>query len=117
MCLSSNSHTAHGLPRRATLGPMDGDPHFDEKAFRLVSQMEAAIVRLDLDSQGQFISLFNAMEMQLESAQPVPAVVDRLAEALLALASARGVDVARLRFAQQLQALRDRVQAAHSRRS
>ncbi len=86
----------------------------DEQALRLVSGMEAAIVRLDLDSQGQFISLFNAMEMQLESDQPVPAVLDRLADALLELASARGVDAERLYLPQQLQTLHNRVEAARS---
>lgn len=96
---------------------MGTDPLFDEQALRSVSEMEAAIRRLDLDSQGQFIALFNAMEMQLESDQPIPAVVDRLADALLELARARGVDVERLRLSQQIQALRDRVRAAHPRPS
>lgn len=96
---------------------MDEGSLFDEHALRLVSGMEAAIVRLDLDSQGQFISLFNAMEMQLESGQPVPAVVHRLAEALLELARARGVDAERLHLSQQLQALRDRVDATTRQRS
>lgn len=96
---------------------MGADPLFDEQALRYISEMEATIRRLDLDSQGQFIALFNAMEMQLESGQPVPAVVDRLADALLALAHARGLDVERLRLSLQIQALRHRVRAALPRRS
>jgi hypothetical protein len=62
---------------------------WDEQALRMVTGIEKAIIPLDLDSQGQFISLTNAMEMQLESGEPVPDVVRLLGDALLALAKAR----------------------------
>lgn len=55
----------------------------------MVSRIETSIVALNLDSQGQFIALTNAMEMQLESGAPIHDVVRLLGEALLALARAR----------------------------
>jgi hypothetical protein len=55
----------------------------------MVSRIEKSIVALNLDSQGQFIALTNAMEMQLESGAPIREVVRLLGEALLALAHAR----------------------------
>jgi hypothetical protein len=55
----------------------------------MVSRIEKSIVALQLDSQGQFIALINAIEMQLESGAPVPDVVRLLGEALLTLAQAR----------------------------
>ncbi len=55
----------------------------------MVSGIENSIVPLNLDSQGQFIALTNAIEMQLESGGPVDAVVRLLGDALLALAKAR----------------------------
>lgn len=64
---------------------------WDEQALRMVTGIEKTIIPLDLDSQGQFIALTNAMEMQLESGMPVANVVRLLGEALLALAKARGL--------------------------
>jgi hypothetical protein len=55
----------------------------------MVSGIEASIIPLDLPSQGQFIALTNALEMQLESGAPVPDVVRLLADAILARARAR----------------------------
>ena len=55
----------------------------------MVSRIEKAIVALQIDSQGQFIALTNAIEMQLESGAPVPEVVRLLGQALLTLAQAR----------------------------
>ena len=55
----------------------------------MVTGIEKVIIPLDLDSQGQFISLTNAMEMQLESGEPVADVVRLLGDAILALAKAR----------------------------
>ncbi len=55
----------------------------------MVTGIEKVIIPLDLDSQGQFISLTNAMEMQLESGTPVADVVGLLGDAVLALAKAR----------------------------
>jgi hypothetical protein len=60
-----------------------------EKALGLVTGIENVIIPLDLDSQGQFISLTNAMEMQLESGAPGADVVELLGNAVLALAKAR----------------------------
>ena len=62
---------------------------WDEQALRMVSGIETSILPLDLPSQGQFIALTNAIEMQLESGAPVPDVVRLLGDALLALAQAR----------------------------
>lgn len=84
-------------------------PGWDVQALRMVDAVERAIVRLQLDAQGEFVAIINAMLMQLESGQPVPAVVDHLAYALLALAQHRGVDYNRLRLPEILQALTQRV--------
>lgn len=62
---------------------------WDEQALRMVSGIEASIRPLDLPSQGQFIALTNALEMQLESGAPVPDVVRLLGDAILALAHHR----------------------------
>ena len=82
---------------------------WDVKALRMVDAIERAIVRLNLDSQGEFVAILNAILMQLESGQPVPGVIDHLAYALLALAHHRGVDYDRLRLPEKLQALTQRV--------
>ena len=57
----------------------------------MVSAIERSILPLDIDSQGQFISLTNALEMQLESGEPVLQVVRLLGDTILTLAKARGV--------------------------
>ena len=57
----------------------------------MVSGIEKCIIPLDLDSQGQFIALTNAIQMQLESGVPVAEVVRLLGDALLALAQARAL--------------------------
>jgi hypothetical protein len=78
---------------------------FDETALRTTAQIEREIVRLDLDCQGEFVALINAIEMQIESGQPVQAVIGYLSAALVALAHARGVDQHRLKLADQLRKL------------
>ena len=75
----------------------------------MVDAIERSLVRLNLDSQGEFVAILNAILMQLESGQPVPVVVDHLAYALLALAHHRGVDDGRLRSPEKRQALTQRV--------
>jgi hypothetical protein len=82
---------------------------WDVKALRMVDAIERSIVRLDLDCQGEFVAILNAMLMPLESGQPVPVVLDHLAYALLALAQHRGLDYDRLRLPEKLQALTQRV--------
>ncbi|MQA91487.1 MAG: hypothetical protein GEU90_14890 [Gemmatimonas sp.] len=64
-------------------------PRWDEKALRMVTGIEKSILALDLDSQGQFIALTNALEMQLESGDPAADVVRLLGDAVLALAHTR----------------------------
>jgi len=79
----------------------------------MVSDVERSIVASDLDSQGQFIALTNAIEMQLESGAPVPHVVRLLADAILALGHARGLPHSkRTDLAQRLDALCSRVTGA-----
>jgi hypothetical protein len=76
----------------------------------MVSDVERSIVASDLDSQGQFIALTNAIEMQLESGAPVPHVVRLLADAILTLAHARALPHSnRIDLAQRLDALCSRV--------
>lgn len=87
----------------------DPELPFDTKSLRLTRAIERAIVGLRLDSQGEFISIINALEMQFESGQPAPVVVALLADALLALAFARGVDPAAIRLPEKLLKLKRRV--------
>jgi hypothetical protein len=96
--------------------PYDDDleqvPWWDAKALRMVEAIERSIVRLNLDSQGEFVAIINAIEMQLESQQTVPEVVRILIEALRALARARGVEERqRRRLDQRLDELIERVKS------
>jgi len=84
-------------------------PPWDEQALRQLARIERDIVRLDLDCQGEFIAILNAIEMQLERADPDVETVAHLGDALLALATARCVDAKRLRLEKQLHALLDRI--------
>jgi hypothetical protein len=84
-------------------------PRFDHQAASLVRRIEREIVRLDLPSQGQFVSILNAIDVQIDGLEPDPAVVGHLADALLALARAREVDTGALRLHEHLHALRDRL--------
>jgi len=87
---------------------MEPSPPFDEQALELLDQIERALVRLDLDRQGEFIAIINAVEMQLESADPDPVTVAHLGDALLSLAHARGVDADALNLPDRLKTLIDR---------
>lgn len=78
---------------------------YDEAAVAIVSSMERAICRLRLPNQDQFVALFNAIEVQVESGQADPTVLHHLCEALLALANARGVDRKKLKLDQRIQSL------------
>ena len=64
---------------------------------------------MDLDSQGEFIALINAMQLQLDSGEPVQRVVRLLADATLALAEARGVQSPKLHLGERLDDLVKRV--------
>jgi len=75
----------------------------------MTEEIERSIVRLDLDSQGEFIALINAMQLQLDSGEPVLRVVRLLSDALLALTEARGVHEPKLRLVERLDSLVARV--------
>jgi len=85
------------------------DPLYDDQAFGLLSTLERSIIRLNLESQAQSVALTNAIEVQLESGQPDPRVVRFLGQALSALADARGVDRNKLKLAQRLDELHNRL--------
>lgn len=87
----------------------DVPPGWDEEAMRIVDGIERAIQKLDLPSQGEFISLTNALLMQLESGEPVPSVINDIIRAITSLAEARGVDAKKLRLPDRLHALSVRV--------
>ena len=89
--------------------------HWDVRAMRLVSGIERSIVWLNLDSQGEFVSLINAIDMQLESGHPEPRVIRLLSDALLALAQARDVPAEKLAIADKLEALNRRVASSQHR--
>jgi len=75
----------------------------------MLAGIERSIVRLDLDAQGEFIALINAIEFQLETGRPVVRVVKLLSDALLELAPVRGMDPEKLRLKERLDALLDRI--------
>jgi len=87
------------------------EPEFSyhEEAYRIASTIERSIVRLRLESQGQFVALINAIEMQLDSGEPDATVVRLLSDALLALADAKRLDRKRLRLDERLDTLNKKV--------
>ena len=88
-------------------------PWWDAKALRMVEAIERSIVRLRLDSQGEFMAIINAIEVQLESKQTAPKVVRLLIDSLRALARARPMDNPhRRRLDQRLSERLDRVSPA-----
>lgn len=92
---------------------LDQIPWWDAKALRMVEAIESSIVRLRLDSQGEFISIINAIEVQLESKETVPEVMRLLVESLRALAHARAIQEPHLhRLDQRLNELLGRVSPA-----
>ena len=82
---------------------------WDEGALRIASQIERSIVRLQLDCQAEFVSLVNALEVQLESGAPDANVLRLLADAFLAWADARGLDRTRLKLDQRFDSLLRRI--------
>ena len=89
---------------------MDEEPIvLDDEAYRILSGIERAIVRLRLDSQGQFVALINAIEMQLDSGDPNPTVVRLLSEALRALAAAKQLPRQKLKLDERLDTLNPRI--------
>ena len=89
---------------------LEHNPEWDAKALRLVETIERAIVRLRLESQGEFVAIINAIEVQLESKHTVPEVLRLLVESLRALAHARTLEQHhQARLDQRLNELLDRV--------
>lgn len=85
-------------------------PWWDAKALRMIEAFERSVVSLGLDSQGEFVAIVNAIEVQLESTDTVPAVVRSLIESLRALVAARIDDERhRRRLDQRLDQLLERV--------
>lgn len=92
--------------------------NWDQRAMAIVRDIEHAIIPLDLECQGEFISLTNAIDMQLESRAPVPDVVRHLGDAVLTLAHARGLNrTTQRRLAKHVAALNDRLTATVAQRS
>lgn len=88
-------------------------PWWDAKALRMVEAIERSIMRLHLESQGEFMAVTNAIEVQLESKETVPEVVRLLIESLRSLARARAIEEPRRRrLDQRLNELLDRVNPA-----
>jgi hypothetical protein len=75
----------------------------------MTEEIERSIVRLDLDSQGEFVALINAIQLQLDSGEPVERVVRLLSDAVLALAEARRVQEPKLLLSERMDALVARV--------
>jgi len=88
-------------------------PWWDAEALRMADAIEKSIVRLHLESQGEFVAIMNAIAMQLESQKTVPEVVHLLGESLRTLAAARGIEERhRRRLDQRLDELIERVRTA-----
>jgi hypothetical protein len=88
-------------------------PRWDAKDLRMVEAIERSIMRLHLESQGEFMAITNAIEVQLESKETVPEVVRLLIESLRSLARARAIEEPRRRrLDQRLNELLDRVSPA-----
>jgi hypothetical protein len=83
---------------------------YDDQACRLTSGIERSIVRLRLESQGEFVALINAIQMQLESGDPVPRVVRLLGDALIELAQAKGASNEQLRLQEGLATVVERIE-------
>lgn len=62
-----------------------------DTAYRPTEAVGRSIFRRTPDGQGEYVSLTKAIEMQLDSGAPVERVLRSLADAVLALAAARGV--------------------------
>ena len=90
----------------------DDFPVMDEAALRITARLERAIRRLDLEAPGEFVAIINAIDMQLESGQPVAATVAHLTDALRELALARGVDIARIRLTEHVNQLMHHLRSA-----
>lgn len=67
-------------------------------------------MRLDLESQGEFVALISAIQMQLESGNPVERVVRLLGDALIELARARGASPEKLHLEERLATVVERVE-------
>lgn len=95
---------------------MEDDFVYDAKAVAIVNAVERAICRLNLHTQDEFVSLLNAIEVQVEDGIPDLTALDHLCAALLALADARGADRRKLkldaRVASLLQHVARRIGAA-----
>lgn len=79
----------------------------------MVEVIERSIMRLHLGSQGEFMAITNAIEVQLESKETVPEVVRLLIDSLRSLARARAIaEPRRRRLDQRLNDLLDRVSPA-----
>ena len=88
-------------------------PWWDAKALRMVEAIERSIVRLRLDSQGDFMAIINAIKVQLESKETGSEVVRLLIDSLRTLARARAMEKSRQRrLDQRLNELLDRLSPA-----
>lgn len=97
----------------ATDDDLEHIPRWDAKALRMVEVIERSIMRLHLESQGEFMAITNAIEVQLESKETVPEVVRLLIESLRSLARLRAIEEPRRRrLDQRLNDLLDRVSPA-----
>jgi hypothetical protein len=87
----------------------------DEGALRSAEQIERSIVRLSLDSQAEFVSLMNAIEVQLEAGAPEPRVLRLLFDALRALADFHGLDRRRLKLDERIEKVLHKTEAHRAR--
>lgn len=87
-------------------------PVIDTVGLRITARLERAIQRLGLEAPGEFVAILNAIDMQLESGQPVVATVAHLTDALRELALARGVDVSCIRLSDNVNQLINHLRSA-----
>lgn len=89
---------------------------WDEGSLRLAEQIERSIVRLRLDSQAEFVSLMNAIVVQLEAGANDPKVLQLLLDALCALADSHALDRKTLKLDERIDKLLKRAASHRGRR-
>ena len=80
-------------------------PDIDEAALRKISRIDRAIVKMQRDDQGAFVSITNAIEHHLEIWPRDQETIRLLARALEAFLKARGIDPKAAGFETQLRSL------------
>ena len=93
---------------------MNQDVPWDAAAIKLIERIEQSLdhLGLDMDTRGEFASLLNALDFQIDACRPTEAVVSHVSAALVALAHERGIDDHKLKLSHRLKDLHRQIFAA-----